>query len=819
MIESKRWPCPRGCHKTFSTKKGAQKHVSGTYTCYKENGEPLPQLVKIQIGNKSIEVQAETWTLINNTIITRRSPDWFINLTQIFKSQKRNYNGNVSTYVDNVKNIKKIADNLNMKSSDLLCGIGGKCTWCHPKVALYYAQKLSPKLYNELKKWIDEETIKTNQIIASFAKENGFKLEEHILDDSIDIKPIQETKEIKIDNIKFIIREDNYINATQLCHLYKKKFKYWMKMDSTRVLLKKMHDSKQLLDASKGRVDSYIHPKLGIHLATWIDPNLVQTMAKLTNDLLKEETNQKEEKIEENNKKSKEENDEESNKKEYIKNPPKQHIQRENNIVLNNDDPNFDTSQINLNAENTQKEEIKEIKEAEIPIIKEGNEEGKKLIKPEYINQLFKFEDKQIRVLGTSDKPYFVAKDIAEILEYKDSKKAIEEHVNSKDKFKFSLINKGGCFTPLIKLHPQTLVINEAGFYSLIFSSKLPKAQEFREYVFSEILPTIRKKEIILNSKSNFDNKILTLNGINIIFRHDGYVNATQLCKAGNKKFNDWNRLDATQQLVNELVLITGIPVCEIIESIKGHGSWVHPKLAPHLAMWLSPSFALKVSDVINELLLTGDVKFSKESMPKLELKDTYTKQKIYHIQNIERINTMVKCMDVSISDYNNQLVVYLIHIGKHRKNDLKAEIDEISDEEEYFKFGHTKNIINRFNKHRLDYGQCHVIKIWKCINREDAETEFRQKMEEFKLIRTLNLPQISIKPKNKKEIIITTLDHPLDKIVAIMDKIASKYNTTKVSDYNELKHQLELQKKELEIMRLKLYLAQKNIQIPDELK
>ena len=81
----------------------------------------------------------------------------------------------------------------------------------------------------------------------------------------------------------------------------------------------------------------------------------------------------------------------------------------------------------------------------------------------------------------------------------------------------------------------------------------------------------------------------------------DGYINATAMCKAAGKQWNDYWRLKSTPEFANELFSDTGIPVSELIQSIKGgvpylQGTWVHPRVAIHLAQWLSPKFAVKVS-------------------------------------------------------------------------------------------------------------------------------------------------------------------------------------------------------------------------------
>jgi hypothetical protein len=205
--------------------------------------------------------------------------------------------------------------------------------------------------------------------------------------------------------------------------------------------------------------------------------------------------------------------------------------------------------------------------------------------------------------------------------------------------------------------------------------------------IINEILKK-REEERQKQQKELIDNSILekkytlTFNGMTIQYRkEDGFVNATAMCKAGKKKFNDWNRLDSTKELiktlesevgiptsqitgnpviknrsvgittdlVDPLIGSTGIPVdlkdnIELKETLEaerrsiitetgfpvsvidvkkggndklGQGSWIHPDLAVQLAQWISPTFALQVSRWIRELAVTGSVQIGMEKNDK----------------------------------------------------------------------------------------------------------------------------------------------------------------------------------------------------------
>lgn len=86
--------------------------------------------------------------------------------------------------------------------------------------------------------------------------------------------------------------------------------------------------------------------------------------------------------------------------------------------------------------------------------------------------------------------------------------------------------------------------------------------------------------------------------------RHeDGYINATQMCKAGGKEFKHWKALKSTKILIRELTYKQNIMYDHLVNSKQGKGgcSWIHPDLCIPLAQWISPKFGLSVSKYIEE--------------------------------------------------------------------------------------------------------------------------------------------------------------------------------------------------------------------------
>lgn len=92
----------------------------------------------------------------------------------------------------------------------------------------------------------------------------------------------------------------------------------------------------------------------------------------------------------------------------------------------------------------------------------------------------------EVRTIVKEGEPWFVGKDVAEILGYAKPLNAITQHVDLDDSLKQGITDSLG-------REQQMITINESGLYALIFGSQLPSAKKFKHWVTSEILPTIRK--------------------------------------------------------------------------------------------------------------------------------------------------------------------------------------------------------------------------------------------------------------------------------------------------------------------------------------
>ena len=99
--------------------------------------------------------------------------------------------------------------------------------------------------------------------------------------------------------------------------------------------------------------------------------------------------------------------------------------------------------------------------------------------------QNFNFNNLPVRTVLVNDEPWFVGKDVADILGYSNSRKALSDHVDDEDKGVTKIDTLGG--------NQNITIINESGLYSLILKSKKPQAKQFKRWVTHEVLPTIRK--------------------------------------------------------------------------------------------------------------------------------------------------------------------------------------------------------------------------------------------------------------------------------------------------------------------------------------
>ena len=115
------------------------------------------------------------------------------------------------------------------------------------------------------------------------------------------------------------------------------------------------------------------------------------------------------------------------------------------------------------------------------------------------MNDLQIFESPEfgkIRTLEVEGEPWFVGKDVADILGYSNNRDALDRHVDVEDKN--TVVNPDGN-----RGNHNMTIINESGLYSLILSSKLPTAKKFKRWVTAEVIPSIRKNGGYVSGQEN----------------------------------------------------------------------------------------------------------------------------------------------------------------------------------------------------------------------------------------------------------------------------------------------------------------------------
>ena len=149
--------------------------------------------------------------------------------------------------------------------------------------------------------------------------------------------------------------------------------------------------------------------------------------------------------------------------------------------------------------------------------------------------------------------------------------------------------------------------------------------------------------------------------------KSDGYINVTNLCKAGGKKFNDWKRLNKTFDFLEVLSTEVGIPTSVLIQIGKGskftaagnpvsvQNTWVHPQVAINIAQWISPQFDVKVSSWVYEIMMTGKIDITNTK----SYKELLEENKGHKIQ-IQKLNNKYVKQQPRVQ-YKESNVIYIL--------------------------------------------------------------------------------------------------------------------------------------------------------------
>lgn len=163
-----------------------------------------------------------------------------------------------------------------------------------------------------------------------------------------------------------------------------------------------------------------------------------------------------------------------------------------------------------------------------------------------------KFGNVRVVLVGVNQEPYFVGKDVAECLGYVNASKAVSTHVDEEDRI-LETIEAHTQNGNVVKT--QTTLINESGLYSLILSSKLPSAKEFKRWVTSEVLPSIRQTGSYSTEQHNpYGNLSKELQAIFVI-DHKQQEMDIRITKLENTMTIDYGQQEIIRELVNKKVI------------------------------------------------------------------------------------------------------------------------------------------------------------------------------------------------------------------------------------------------------------------------
>uniref|UniRef100_A0A6C0DA98 KilA-N domain-containing protein n=1 Tax=viral metagenome TaxID=1070528 RepID=A0A6C0DA98_9ZZZZ len=234
------------------------------------------------------------------------------------------------------------------------------------------------------------------------------------------------------------------------------------------------------------------------------------------------------------------------------------------------------------------------------------------------------------------------------------------------------------------KIEEKNLPINNHLIDIIVDKSKVIEELKIKN---SELEVNINKQ---IGEKNIVNN--LTLNNVTIFYRtEDNYINAKQLCKAGNKKFKNWFNLDLTKQLIIDAAEDTGIEKNKLIDINLFKEKWIHPDLAIQLAQWISPNFSLQISKWIRTLFTNNNIFFDDKLLHhQKEIKYKNEKIKLLEdafIKKQKRQNFPEKNVIYMITTEDNKNKrIYIIGKANNLKNRLSTYNKTAEHEVVYYK-------------------------------------------------------------------------------------------------------------------------------------
>lgn len=250
-------------------------------------------------------------------------------------------------------------------------------------------------------------------------------------------------------------------------------------------------------------------------------------------------------------------------------------------------------------------------------------------------------------------------------------------------------------------------------------SSKMTKKTKEVQERIKELeadLETYQNQVVAIETKNIHGDSALWIDGVTIEARaFDGYINATQMCSSvktihGNdKEIKHWRANASSKAFLLELAAVVGIPTTALVlvgkskfgaggKEIETTPTWVHPRVAIHIAQWLSPKYAVRVTGWIMELHVRGTVTLGHEHTD-AENMEVYKEQLAEANEKVDKLNE--KCYQLEVKYAKTQEKVSYPKFTKTKclyiwKNPHITDVDKI-----VYKVGIASDINSRLSTYR----------------------------------------------------------------------------------------------------------------------
>lgn len=254
--------------------------------------------------------------------------------------------------------------------------------------------------------------------------------------------------------------------------------------------------------------------------------------------------------------------------------------------------------------------------------------------------QKLDYQGKEIKVIEKEGRPYFVGRDIAEVLGYTNPLKAIRDHVKSKHKLTERFVQSGQS--------RDIIIISEPGLYNLIFRSKLEKAERFSDWVTEDVLPDIRKygmyiddefARAIIDSPKEAREEMLK------------YFNESQRLQGILKEYRE--EIERLKQAEQDL--IDAEKKLEFLQERPENSDWKKEankrvrKLAPKITGFAKQNFGTAWNEVYREMYYSENINIKTRHKRRIQrMKDDSIEQgKVDNTTILDTIGTDVEYVDM----------------------------------------------------------------------------------------------------------------------------------------------------------------------------